>query len=202
MLELNRNFDNSKLEKSYLLENIDVETNKDRNTNFWKNIIEARREDVKQDSGIPEKFYSEYKERFDFLPKNGIWEGDVGESKFKSFDKETNRELAKYGLDGIIYKNCVPDFSKCSILTDKIDKITTNKVSNFQNFCSKLVVNGKFLKKRDVLDFKKDHKLAFHECSDGKTCMLIPEKIHKTFKHSGGRFECSCRENRREKFDE
>ena len=46
---------------------------------------------------------------------------------------------------------------------------------------------------QDVLDFKEQNKLVWHECSDGKTMQLIPIEIHDACRHSGGVSEMNYR---------
>lgn len=45
----------------------------------------------------------------------------------------------------------------------------------------------------DIEKYRKDNNLVWHECSDGKTMMLVPEKIHEKFPHSGGVSEMKYR---------
>jgi hypothetical protein len=64
-------------------------------------------------SGNIGNYPSSYQERFAQTPKsNGTWTGKRGESKFISNDPKVNEILSKYGLDGIEYRNAIPDFSK------------------------------------------------------------------------------------------
>jgi hypothetical protein len=43
-----------------------------------------------------------------------LWTGDLGESKFISELDEVNDVLKKYDIDGIEYKDGIPDFSPVS----------------------------------------------------------------------------------------
>ncbi len=146
------------------------------------------------ETGIPDKFYTSWEQREGNLPTDGEWTGEVGNSKFVSNNADTNVELAKFGLNGIEYKNGVPDFSKCSILTCKIEQMTPDLETNFKSFSKELVDKGDFGNKREVLEFKHNNGVAFHECSDTHTCQFVPIKIHQTFTHTGGRFECKMRD--------
>ena len=160
----------------------------------------------KGETCVPEKFYTSWEQREDLFPKNGEWSGKPGNSKFISNNVEVNTELIKFGLDGIEYKNGVPDFSKCSLKTCKIDSMTSDLITNFKSFTNKMVNEGEFSSKREVAEYKSNMNLAFHECSDMHTCQLVPLKIHQTFTHTGGRLECkerdSAKENGGYKFDE
>ena len=58
---------------------------------------------------------STYDERINQTPvNNGLWTGDLGESKFISELDEVNDVLKKYDIDGIEYKDGIPDFSPVS----------------------------------------------------------------------------------------
>lgn len=192
------NFQNKKPESSL--------TTKEAN-GYWDKIQEKffQRNEVK-DTGIPDKFYSTKEQRKIHLPTEGKWTEEPGNSKFISNDFETNKELAKWALDGIEYKNNVPDFSKCAVLSAKIDTMATDRNVNAREFYGKLCEKGYFDSKREAKEFKQNNKLEFHECSDTHTCQLVPEKIHQTFTHVGGRFECSIRDAKEgiggPKFDE
>ena len=58
---------------------------------------------------------STYDEKINQTPvNNGLWTGDLGESKFISELDEVNDVLKKYDIDGIEYKDGIPDFSPVS----------------------------------------------------------------------------------------
>lgn len=46
---------------------------------------------------------------------------------------------------------------------------------------------------KDIVDFRKDNKLTWHECADGKTMQLVPTVIHDACRHSGGVSEMKYR---------
>lgn len=45
----------------------------------------------------------------------------------------------------------------------------------------------------DVVQFRKDNQLTWHECADGKTMQLVPQEIHNACRHSGGVSEMKYR---------
>lgn len=45
----------------------------------------------------------------------------------------------------------------------------------------------------DVVNFRKQNKLTWHECPDGKTMQLVPREIHDACRHSGGVSEMKYR---------
>jgi hypothetical protein len=46
---------------------------------------------------------------------------------------------------------------------------------------------------QDVVSFRKDNHLTWHECADGKTMQLVPTIIHDACRHSGGVSEMKYR---------
>ena len=49
------------------------------------------------------------------------------------------------------------------------------------------------IKGEDIEKFRKEKKLTWHECADGKTMQLVPEAIHAACRHSGGVSEMKYR---------
>lgn len=45
----------------------------------------------------------------------------------------------------------------------------------------------------DIIKFRKDNELTWHECPDGKTMQLVPLAIHSACPHSGGVAEMKYR---------
>ena len=137
----------------------------------------------------------------------GEWEGVRGESKYvpdldDSKGYEAYLKLSEYGLDGIEYKNCIPDFSKCSEESVSI-KMTSDIVTNYRNADKECAAKWNETQKdgrndwtpREVQQYRETNKLAWHECNDGTTCQLVPQEIHGFFRHSGGRCECKKKES-------
>ncbi|WP_309249111.1 RHS repeat-associated core domain-containing protein [Clostridium estertheticum] len=136
----------------------------------------------------------QYKKKHDQTPKKGergVWSGERGESKYIPNDKEIQRELAKYDLDGISYKNSEADFSDVALEEVKINGMSGEsslkdaRKYNFkaadQELSQKSGVSIKELGK-----LRKKHGLTWHECNDMKTMQLVPSKINKYFGHTGG----------------
>ena len=82
------------------------------------------------------EYQSTYDERIKQTPRKdsdrGEWEDERGESKFVPNDPEIKELLKKYGLDGIEYKDGIPDFSDVSESTVEIDNMTENRAENFK----------------------------------------------------------------------
>ncbi|MDR0906781.1 MAG: HNH endonuclease [Oscillospiraceae bacterium] len=166
--------------------------------------------------GLESDYLSTYKERLDQTSKEGErghWEDTRGESKYIPSDEKTKEILAKYGLDGIVYKDGIPDFSGCSESTVEIDNMTENrqgKGGNFEQADSKCAEqwnkegrDGKTdWTARDVANWRRENGYSWHECNDRKTCQLIPTEINDYFGHFGGVGECNKANSQEGEFDE
>jgi len=152
---------------------------------------------------------STMKERMDHVPKNpekGTWTGKVGESKYKPNDSEAKKKLAEKGLDGIEYKEGIPDFKPVSEATVKIDNMTDQrygKGGNFEQCDQKCAENWNNEAKegktdwtaRDVANYRAENNMSWHECNDMETCELVPQSIHSACTHLGGVSECKKNSN-------
>lgn len=147
---------------------------------------------------------SSYKERIAQTPKDdgerGNWQGERGESAFVPEDDDIDAILEKYDMDGVEYKDGIPDFSPCSESTVEISNMTNNRNgppaegSNFQQCDQKCAEqwNNQYRDgtcdwtARDVADWRRENGYSWHERNDMKTCDLIPTKVNAYFGHLGG----------------
>lgn len=159
-------------------------------------------------------YFSTYNERINRTPSDagdrGEWTGNRGESKFIPNDLGIKKILADHGIEGIQYKDGIPDFSAISEGTVEIDNMTDNRPGNF-NQCD---VNCADLwnrerrdgrndwTARDVKGWRLENGYTWHERNDMKTCDLIPSEVNRYFGHLGGVSECSKRDNTGGGFDE
>lgn len=193
--------------------------------NYWKKELNSL-------SGYGGE-YNSYEDRLKHVPsesnENCDYLGIKGESLLVPSDRtEKGRNmisiLKEYGVKGIEYKNGEPLFAKCAEATVKIDNMTEHredyKNSNGEpqkgNFsqADKKCADLWNKEKRDgctdwseekVYDYRKEHKLEWHERCDTKTMDLVKHEIHDFFKHTGGVYECKTRDNTESsggKFDE
>ena len=148
------------------------------------------------------KLYTNSKERIDRTPMENVkWTGGRGDSKCIPLDKEVCKELKKHGIDGIEYRDGVVDFSPISAQNVTID-MTSSRPSNFMKANTQAAKrwnaeargNRTDWTPRDVEKWRKENGYTWHECSDQKTCMLIPHDLHEAFRHSGGVAECKRRD--------
>lgn len=171
---------------------------------FWDDLFskEIPEEDVNESKA----YFSTYDERLKQTPKEdsdrGEWEGERGESKFIPNDQEIKDILKKYGLDGITYKDGIPDFSEVSEATVIIDNMTENRAENFKQCDEKCAEQWNKEARdgrtdwtaRDVAQWRKENGYSWHERNDMKTCDLVPTKINDYFGHLGGVAECKKRD--------
>lgn len=171
--------------------------------------ISPMREGYEPDRRL-DSYYSTEAERIKWNPldgERGKWEdGERGNGTYvPNVDSEKGKMVAdalkEFDIKGITYKNSIPDFSKCAKATVTIDNMTENIVDNFNQADEQLAEQwNKEMKDsridweaREIKDYRKEHQMSWHECSDMKTCMLVDRKIHDYFRHTGGRFECKKR---------
>lgn len=174
------------------------------------------KEKVEKNNEVEGDYFSTYEERLKQTPaqetNRGKWEGERGESKFITSDEKIKEILLKYGLDGIVYKDGIPDFAECSEATFEIDDMSDNRAKNFQQCDEKCAekwnIEGRDGKTdwtpRDVEKWRKTNGYSWHERNDMKTCDLVPTEINDYFGHLGGVSECKKRDAASEgdEFDE
>lgn len=158
-------------------------------------------------------YLSTYKERLNQTPRDdgerGEWIGERGESKYIPNDKVIVEILSQQNMDGIEYKNAIPDFSELSKCTVEIDNMTEMRrsykevIGNFEQCdkkCAELwnssCQDGKNdWTARDVERWRETNGYSWHERNDMKTCDLILTKINDYFGHLGGVGECRRRDS-------
>lgn len=164
---------------------------------------------------VLEPYYTSYKERLDHVPAgtHARFEGTPGESKcVPNMESEKGRiaaeKLARYGCNGVDYRDAIPNFSPCAEAVVKIDKMGSERYvsgGNFDQACEKLAeqwnaskCDGRSdWKPSDVEKWRQENNLTIHECSDIKTCMFVDRDIHDVFRHSGGVSECIHRDEKK-----
>lgn len=121
-------------------------------------------------------------------------------------DSELQEIFDEVGIDGIKYRNAVPDFSPVSKLElDGIDMTngrtgangTYNQANNLfakmLNDSPELAAefgmfpkNGKKFSASDVSRYMSANKLTWHELNDLTTVQMVPTKVNSVFGHLGG----------------
>ena len=116
--------------------------------------------------------------------------------------------MAEYGLRGIHYVDCQPDFSVCQYDSVDIESLSFNRYEAdiqpeqkmdgegsvhegaIKAFAQKWGKTEQYV--RDFLsninepDESRRKLYVLHECANLKTVMIVPREIHAFFKHSGG----------------
>jgi len=173
---------------------------------FWNKVFEAASDIVNDVKEKLDDHYTSRAERMDFATRSdGTWMGEPGDSKFVPTDKTdegvaAREKLSEYGMDGIKYKDGIPDFSKLSAETVKID-MTYDRPSNFskaykavaEKWNSENKDNRNNWTLREVKEWRQSNGLTPHECSDMKTVMFVPTSVHEVVKHYGGVAECKAK---------
>lgn len=152
---------------------------------------------------------SSYKERLDRTPSienpNGKWSGDRGESMFIPTDDRFRELLQSKGVEGINYKDAIPDFSPIAEAKVTIQGMSQHRLSLIGENGERIVGNYEKadiecakawnLKQRDgkddwthqdVKNWREANGYTWHEDNDMKTCDLVPTEVNKVCSHLGG----------------
>jgi len=128
--------------------------------------------------------------------ENGHWDGERGDSKWipdpdyvpqkSNPEGKTWREiLAKYGIDGIPFKDGEPDFSEISKGTVEIEGFSSDRSDNFDKADAELA-KQRGCTPEEVAKWRKENGYTWHECKDMKTMQKVPSEVHNNVPHSGG----------------
>lgn len=152
---------------------------------------------------------SSYKERLDRTPSmdnpHGKWSGDRGESMFIPTDDKPHEVLQSKGLEGVPYKDGIPDFSLIAEAKVIIQGMSQHRFSQIDENGERIVGNYEkadiecakawSLEQRDGKDdwtpqdvrkWREANGYTWHEHNDMKTCSLVPTEVHKVCSHLGG----------------
>lgn len=152
---------------------------------------------------------SSYKERLDRTPSienpNGKWSGDRGESMFIPTDDRFRELLQSKGVEGINYKDAIPDFSPIAEAKVTIQGMSPHRLSLIGENGERIVGNYEKadiecakawnLEQRDgkddwthqdVKNWREANGYTWHEDNDMKTCDLVPTEVNKVCSHLGG----------------
>ena len=128
---------------------------------------------------------STYDEKINQTPvNNGSWTGDCGESKFISELDEVNDVLKKYDIDGIEYKDGIPDFSPVSEGEVIHPDMSIDRNKNFR-VADELLAEQLGVSRKEITKLRNQGKFAWHEFNDIKTMRLISDIINSKFGHLG-----------------
>ncbi|EAZ84152.1 hypothetical Cytosolic Protein [Bacillus sp. B14905] len=161
------------------------------------------------------KFASSYEARLNQTPspinsKVGF-AGTRGESKCTLNpppDQQLKKILDEAGIDGIYYKNAVPDFSPVTKAQVEInymlggkgtyggkarranfgqsDQKLADQLNSSPELASQFGMGSGKISASDIKKYREKNKLTWHELNDVKTMQLVPTKINSEFGHLGG----------------
>lgn len=151
-----------------------------------------------------DKYGSTPKERLDQTPiNNGEWSGERGESKWTSTIPDVQEQYKKYNIDGIEYKDGLPDFAPVSQfdhqLPEKpVDLVTAKDADQFDacnNALKKYVednpkeAKAKFNEKQltQINAGLKPSGFTWHHSVQRGKMELVPTRIHQNSGHYGGK---------------
>ncbi len=152
---------------------------------------------------------STYKERLDRTPTtenpHGKWSGDRGESMFVPTDDRLRELLQSKGVEGINYKDAIPDFGPIAEAKVTIQGMSQHRLSQMGENGERIVGNYEKadiecakawnLEQRDgkdgwthqdVKNWREANGCTWHEDNDMKTCCLVPTEVHDVCRHLGG----------------
>ena len=152
---------------------------------------------------------STYKERLDRTPTTenprGKWSGDRGESMFVPTDDRFRELLQSKGVEGINYKDAIPDFGPIAEAKVIIQGMSQHRHSLIGENGERIVGNYEKadiecakawnLEQRDgkddwthedVKNWREANGCTWHEDNDMKTCCLVPTEVHDVCRHLGG----------------
>lgn len=152
---------------------------------------------------------STYKERLDRTPttenSHGEWSGDRGESMFVPTDDRLRELLQSKGVEGINYKDAIPDFGPIAEAKLTIQGMSQHRLSLIGENGERIVGNYEKadiecakvwnLEQRDGKDdwthqdvkkWREANEYTWHEHNDMKMCSLVPTEVHKACSHLGG----------------
>ncbi|GEC93731.1 HNH endonuclease [Brevibacillus brevis] len=161
------------------------------------------------------KFASSYEARYNQTPSPDYlkvgFEGTRGESLCTLKpppDPQLKRILDEAGIDGIQYKNAVPDFSPVAKAQVEIeymlggkgtyggkarrenfiqsDQKLAEQLNNSPELARQFGMESGRISAKDVKVYREKNKLTWHELNDVKTMQLVPTNINSTFGHLGG----------------
>lgn len=114
----------------------------------------------------------------------GTWTGQRGESMFIPTDPDIQVLLRQKGLEGITYKDGIPDFSKFAEVEIQLFNMHGGESGRSYNFSHADELAGQG---HTLAEISRDRGMNYtwHECNDMITMQLIPSAINDYFGHMG-----------------
>lgn len=135
------------------------------------------------------------------LPKNGIWAGEKGNSRFfpSKLNKDSKKSLEEIyeatNKTGIKYNKGIPDFRNVSEKSMHINGLNGENSNDFNLVYDKIIkdnisIRGQTFKNRkEVINFLSKERLTIHHENGGNSVRIIDRDIHGIYRHTGGASE-------------
>lgn len=135
------------------------------------------------------------------LPKNGIWSGEKGNSRFfpSKVNKDSKKSLEEIyevtNKTGIKYNKGRPDFRNVSEESININGLNGKNANDFNLVYDKIIkdnisIRGQTFKTRtEVANFLSKERLTIHHESGGNSVKIMDRDIHGIYRHTGGASE-------------
>lgn len=173
--------------------------------------VEAEKPELFSEVVNPDKSDSVESKQIMLPEKNGSWDGEKGNSiwtpdhdyipaekskspetsPYSNPDKTTLKDiLAKYGVDGIEFKDGYPTFDDVSKGTVEIEGFETGgAVAKQKNFAKAdlALSEKKGCSPQEVKQWRAENNYTWHECEDKSTMQKVPNEVHANIPHAGGR---------------
>lgn len=144
-----------------------------------RNVIESydRWVEIEHELEHPTRPFTDSETRIKYSPlNNGEWiVGERGNGIFRHNDPEVQEVLEFYGVEGVEYKDGIPDFFPFALDVVQVDALDNDRDTNFRNFKDQLATIGSF----------KGDNTTIHECIDRRTMMEVDRLIHEKYPHIG-----------------
>ena len=93
--------------------------------------------------------------------------------------------MKKYDIEGIEYKDGIPDFSPVSEGEVIHPDMSIDRNKNFK-VVDELLAEQLGVSRKEITKLRKQRKFIWHELNDMKTMQLIPSILNSKFGHLGG----------------
>ena len=112
-----------------------------------------------------------------------------GDAVFETSDPRVQWILEAHNLNGVTYKNGIPDFSIFAVGEVKIDNMSSLPRPNY-TAADEALASILGVSSRDIYLWRTNNNFTWHELNDATTMQLVPTAINTPiFGHLGGRSE-------------
>lgn len=132
------------------------------------------------------------------LPKNGIWSGEKGNSRFfpSKVNKNSQKDIRELyeinGNTGIKYEEGNPNFNNVSEKYIDVKGLNGKNSDDFPLVYDKIIkdnisIRGQTFKTRtEIENFLSKERLTIHHEKSGDAVQIVDRDMHEVYRHSGG----------------